>query len=252
MAENHQEFEIDIQKLLIAYWRRLWLILLMAVIVAGAAWVYTVSFVTPMYRASTTLYVSNTKSQEGMESVSGGNLSTAQQLINTYIGILKSDRVLNQVAAELDNRYTADELRSMMSASKQGETEIFAIYVVNADPEAAADIANAMADITCVEIVDLVKGSSAHILDVAKVPATQDSPDEKANILKGALIGAAAAIAYVTLIFLLDFRIKDESDLIALAEYPVIGQIPDFNTVDHVRAGYYAEEKPDGEEEKEK
>ena len=44
--------EIDLQKLLMAYLRKWWLILLCGLVVAGGALLYTVKFITPLYQAN--------------------------------------------------------------------------------------------------------------------------------------------------------------------------------------------------------
>jgi len=70
------------------------------------------------------------------------------------------------------------------------------------------------------------------------VPEERYSPSYRVNTMIGGVIGCALALAYVTLRFLMDVRIKDEDDLNQLFEYPILGQVPAFDKADSGRGGY--------------
>lgn len=237
MNERNEGLGIDLQKLLMAYLHKWWLILLAAVLMAGAALAYTYYCVTDLYQAYTTIYVNNVKEGEKVESVSTGNLSASTRLVSTYINIVKSDRVMDKVSSELKGDYSTAALKGMVSAQQVGATEIFAIYVTGPVPEESARIANVLADVVPEEIGALIEGSSARVIDTAKVPSARYSPSYQKNTLLGGLIGAVIVLAYLTLRFLLDVRIKDEEELAALFGLPVLGQIPEF--VSAVKAPTY-------------
>jgi len=228
MNEKNGIFEIDLPKLALAYLRRWWLILFAAVIFAGGALAYTYYRITPLYRAGTTIYVNNLKEGVTVDSVSTSNLNASQQLVSTYINIVKSDRVIDKVVRALDNEYSAAQISGMLSAKQLGETEIFAIYITGPIPEETARIANVMAGIVPTEIGELIEGSSARVIDTAKIPTMRYSPSYRRNTMIGAIGGAVLAVAFITVLFLLDARIKDEEDIAALFEYPILGQIPEF------------------------
>lgn len=230
IAEKN-EIKIDLRKLLMVYLKKWWLILLCVILAAGAMLVYTQNFVVPMYRASVTVYVNNSSAGERIEYISGSNLSASQQLVNTYINIIKSDTVLEKVVEQSGLNYSADQLRDILSASQVGGTEMFNIYILHPDPEMAARIANAVANVAPGEIEQIVEGSSTKIIDYAKVPDKPYSPDYRKNLVMGGAVGCLIALAYLTLTYLLDVRIKEEDDLTALFEFPVLGQIPDIASV---------------------
>jgi capsular polysaccharide biosynthesis protein len=83
-----------------------------------------------------------------------------------------------------------------------------------------------LAEIAPEEISSLIEGSSARVIDYAKTPEEPFTPSYKKNIFLGGMIGCFLAAAYVTLQYLLDVRIKDDEDLMAVAAYPILGQIP--------------------------
>ena len=224
-----ESIEVDLQKLLLSYLSKWWLILLCAALAAGTAFLYTKYYVTPMYRASVTIYVNNSRSSETVDYISGSNLSTSKQLVNTYVNIIQSDTVLEEVVFSSGLPMTPAQVRSVMSASQVDETELFKVHISHYDPEMAARIANAVADVAPAKIGEIVEGSSTKIIDYAKVPKSYYTPSYSRNMFVGAMIGTLLALAYTTVMYLLDVRIKDEEDLSQLFDYPVLGQIPVFN-----------------------
>lgn len=237
MNEKNGIMEIDIKKLLLYYLRRLWLIVLAALVLGGGAYVYARFHVPVTYRTRTTIFVNNFDGDTQYTTVSG--VSNNGRLVSTYITILTSDRVLDRAVILLNGDYTAAQIKSMVSAARMGDTEILAIYVTGAVPEETARIANVMGVVVMEELSKIIEGSSARILDTAVVPQTRYAPNYQNYILKGAVAGAAAVVLILTVLFLLDVRIKDADDLTALFDIPVLGQIPDFHmTGKETKRGY--------------
>ncbi len=222
--------ELDLRTIFFALMRKLWLIVLCAVILGAAAFGYTQYFVTPMYRASTTIYVNNNRLNiEGnTATLTASDLSVAQRLVTTYVINLKSDRVLNKVAQELDVELTAAQIRNMITAESVDETEVFKVQITNADPELAAQIANAIAKVAPDEIAEIVVGSSTKIIDYATVPSEPYSPNVLRNTALGAVLGVVIAAVIVILQVLLDVRVHDEQDIVRISNAPILGRIPDF------------------------
>ena len=220
--------EIDLQKLLLTYLRKAWLIVLCGVVAALGTFYVTAKHITPLYRTSVTIYVNNTKSNDVVDYVDGSSLSTSARLVATYVNIIRSDTVLSKVVEQSGLDFTAEEIRSMMTTSQLGNTEMFQVFITYQDPAAAAEVANAIADVAPGEIGNFVEGSSTKIIDYAKVPTTRHSPNYRKNTLLGGIVGVAAAVLYITLRYLLDVRLKDSEDLEMLFDIPVLGQIPTF------------------------
>lgn len=230
VEQKKRDVEIDVMKLLFLYLSKWWLILLCAVVGAGIMFLYTKNFITPLYQAKVTIYVNNAVSGQQIESVSGSNLSASQQLVNTYVNILRSDTVLEKVVDSTGLDLTAEEIREIMSASQVDGTELFDIYISDPDPEMAAFIANKMAEVAPGEIEEFVEGSSTKIVDYAKVPEEPYTPSYKKNLALGAIVGILLIVVILTVRDLLDVRIKSEEDLAEISDLPVLGRIPAFSS----------------------
>ncbi len=229
---NKEGLELDLQKLLLAYLRKWWLLAGCAVVAALLAGCFTVNFITPLYSADVTVYVNNAGRDQKINYITGSNLETAQHLVNTYIQIIESDSVLEKVSAAGNLGMEAKEIRACMRAAQKGEAEIFAVRITHPDPKMAARIANAVAEVAPSEIESFVEGSSTKVIDYAKVPEAPSSPNLLKNVVLGGMIGGLLAAAYVTLVFMMDVRIKNEEELAMLFNLPVLGQIPGFGKTD--------------------
>ncbi len=228
MNDRKSEIELDLQKLLQACIHKWWIIAACAIACATAIMLYTINFVTPMYSAGITVYVNNVRSDQDVEYISNNNLLTSQMLVNTYISIIRSDTVLEKIAEKSGVDVTSNQIRGMMRTEQVEETELFNVYITHPDPRTAARLANAVAEVAPREIEGFVEGSSTKILDYAKIPTSPSSPNVRKTTIIGFLIGMLLGIAYVTMRFLMDVRIKDEEDLTSLFELPVLAQIPSF------------------------
>lgn len=220
--------EIDLLRLGIALLKKVWLIFLCAAVVAVAVYAYSKNVITPQYRTNISIYVNNTNTNQIL-GISSSDLATSQRLVDTYIDVLKSDLVLDQVAQKLELNISAAALRSMILAESPKGTEVLMVYVSNPDRYLAAKVANAIADVAPDAIAEIVVGSSAKVIDRAKVPNVPYSPSNVKNAAVGGLLGAGIAIAAICLQVMLDVRVKSEEDLARICNAPVLGVIPDFN-----------------------
>jgi len=237
--ERREGMEIDLQKLLLSYLHNWWIIAAFAAVAGILALYITANFITPMYQSKVMIYVNNNRSEQEVDIITSTNLSTSQRLVDTYITIIKSERVLREVAEVSGLSLTPGQIRGYMKAEQVDTTELFTVTVTHPDPEMAALLVNAVAEVAPREIGEIVMGSSTKIIDYGKVPTAPSSPRKGYNTIIGIIDGAAIAIFYITLRFLLDVRIKDEEDLHMLFELPVLAQIPSFVAESSKRRGGY-------------
>lgn len=222
--------EIDLKELFKVILKRLWIVALCAVVLGASVYIYTVNFVTPQYQASVTIYVNNNSGNKDATYISSSDLAVALRLVDTYVNIIQSDTVLDKVIAETKLKLSTEQVRSMISAEVMGETEIFKVTVKAPNAQMSADLANAIATVAPNEIVTIIEGSSAKIIDYAKVPKTYSSPNYTLNTIVGAVVGAGLAIVVLLMQMLMDARIKSEDDLTKICAIPVLGVIPQLHT----------------------
>lgn len=241
--EKESGLELKMQELLAAYLRK-WKLLVLCMVIAGIiAMLVSVFAVTPLYLAEATLYVNNNRVTENEDYLTSTDMSASLQLVKGYLILSTSDAVLDRAVEKLDGQYSAAQLRRSIAVEQLDDTVIFALRVIHEDPKEAANIANALAALIPEVGPTVIKGSSAAVIDTAKVPTGIYSPSYSTNVLLGALGGLLAAMIYVTIVYLKDTRIKDENDLVDTFQLPILGRIPDFDGEFSGSAYKYEEEK---------
>jgi len=240
MRENKsEEFEIDLLELAQVLLSKFWLLFLVTVITGGMALGYTFAFVKPEYTASTLLYVNNSNISVGSAalSISSADLSAAQKLVNTYVVILKSRRVLNEVIEESGTDYTYKELSDRISAADVNNTEVFSITVTTESPQESERIANIIARVLPDKISEIVNGSDVKIVDYAVIPSSKSGPSYTKNTAIGGLAGFVLVAAIIIIRYLLDDSIHSEDYLTEnYPDVPLLAVIPDLNDA---KAGGY-------------
>ena len=220
-----EALELDLKEVFRIIIKRIWLILLCAAIVGIATYIYQNSSVPDRYQAKATLYINNKNTEDGDgNNLTSANLTTAQKLVKTYGTFIQSDLVLDQVAAIDGINKTASQIRSMVSTKSVNDTEMFAVYVVSTDPYEAANIANAIAKVAPSTIANIIEGSYAKEVDLAKVPSV---PVDAGRETKAVIAAVIAAVAFV-LRGMLDTHVRTEEELERICDIPVLGSIPDF------------------------
>ena len=240
-----QTKEIDLRRLGSALLKKIWVIVLCTVIAALTVFIYTDKVVTKEYKATVSIYVTNRSAGSQSGFISSSDLATSQRLVVTYINVLTSDYVLDEVAAQITREeLTANELRGMIQAESPDETEVLYISVVNEDRKLAKEVANAIVDVAPGQIEAMVEGSTAKKLDYAK-SAFQCAPNVTNATVIGAVVGMLVAVLAISLQVMLDVRVKDEEDLARICDAPVLGNIPDFNAQGKPGSYAYASEAAD-------
>lgn len=244
-----QEEVIDLREIFGVLLKKLWIIILSAIVAAGAFFSYTYFIIKPTYQSSVLMYVNNSNVNIGSASfsISSSDLTAAQKLVETYVVILESRKVLNEVIKEAGVPYTYEEMKDMVTASAVNNTEVFRVTVTSTSPQEAENIANKIASILPTKIADIVNGSEVRIVDYGIVPDKKSAPSYTKNTAIGALAGAFVAAFIIVVIHLFDEVIRSEDYLTSTyPDIPLLAVVPDMNSSSSNKYGYYAYKKPSG------
>ncbi len=217
--------DLNFRQIVTILWRKVWLLILVMVLFAAAAFSYSYWFITPLYSASTSMYVYNQQNRTD-SNITSSDLTTSQKLVSTYIVVLKSNSVLDKVSKELGYNYSAQQIRKMLSASSIDGTEAFEIKVTHQDPEVARTIANTISYAAPAEIIRVVKAGAVEVIDYATLPQDSSYPNIRLNTAIGAFAGLVAGILIALLMAMVDTTVRTEEDLTGVFEIPVLGVIP--------------------------
>ena len=216
------EDTIDLLELfmgLLAHWT---LIAATAVVGAVLMALYTFFLVTPMYKATATIYVVSRNDSV----LNFSDLQVGSELTSDYIKVFEMWEVHEKVISNLDLDYTYTDMASMLSVTNTSDTRMLDITVTNPDPEEAAAIANEYADVGAKYISEKMKTDEPTLMSSARVPENPFSPNKAKNILLGFVVGFVLACAVVVLRTMLDDTYKSADDIRKYAGMVVLASIP--------------------------
>lgn len=208
------EDTIDLLELfmgLLAHWT---LIAATAVVGAVLMALYTFFLVTPMYKATATIYVVSRNDSV----LNFSDLQVGSELTSDYIKVFEMWEVHEKVISNLDLDYTYTDMASMLSVTNTSDTRMLDITVTNPDPEEAAAIANEYADVGAKYISEKMKTDEPTLMSSARVPENPFSPNKAKNIL--------LACAVVVLRTMLDDTYKSADDIRKYTGMVVLASIP--------------------------
>ena len=170
--------------------RKLWAIVMVAVIAASLAYVGASLLYKPQYQTRTTFVVSV---RDGSSTVYS-NLNAAKSMASTFSEVLNSDVLKKRIAAEL-GREKAD---GSISAEVVGETNLLEMRVTAESPRQAYNITKAILR-NYEELASVVLKNIT--LDVLQSPTVPTAPVNSAGAMRYAKLAAiAAALATALLI----------------------------------------------------
>lgn len=232
--------ELDVRRLFSLLCRKAWLIGLTAVICAVLTFLVSYYFITPKYESSTMFYVNNNSGisvGDITASISSSDITAGRSLVDSYIIILNTRDTLEDVIGYSGVDVTVEELQKMITAEAVNNTEIFRVAITHPAPEKAERLAWAVGEILPNRIDNIIDGTSAKIVEYARVATEPSSPNYAGNTLLGLLVGLVLCVSVIVLNELFDVVIRSEEDIQMCCPHPVLSAVPDMTV--QSKGGYY-------------
>ena len=226
MEDNYERgYGLVVLELLQALKDKVALILSVTILAAVLSWGFS-SFVMPRkYEASVNMIVNTRTEIVGV--VTSDSISSAQDLVDTYAIIIKSNKVLNKVIDQLGLSMSYEELSKLISVDPIRNTQVMKIAAQCADADQAALIVQTISEIAPSIVADAVEAGSCKVVSDVYSSAKPVSPDIPRNILLASALALIAVCALVVLRELFNDYIVDDADLEKKLGISVLGVIPD-------------------------
>ena len=233
--ENIELSLADIFEVLAKRWP---IILLSVILCAAIAFSYSLFAIVPMYGLNVTFMVNpefgNTQSTTIVTETQ--SYTYAKDAIKTYMRLLSNNEFFDMLHESIDGKcltdYSIKQLKGMISLSSIDETELFNATIKSASKEDAYTIALEMQKLAPKRIEEL---RGFEVLKVVDRPQLKNifvlNNNTVKNTLLGGIIGAVVSMLIFIILKLTDVRINDESDIKKAYNIPVLGVIPDFQSV---------------------
>ncbi|MBQ7289252.1 MAG: hypothetical protein IJW78_06000, partial [Clostridia bacterium] len=210
--------------------RKWWIILISAIVFGAGAFLYCELAVTPQYTASGSTVISSGTSilntEEGT-SMKTSDVSITLALSNSFVDILSSRDLYEQIADKYDFGYSATQLKKMTQVTVRDDSLVVDVTVKSSNAEDATHIVNAVLDESPEYMKSKMPAAVIVPLDRAE-GATQSYPRTAFSAILYALIGALISAFIIFLSNYFDTTIKGEEDIARSFGLSILGSIPDF------------------------
>ncbi|PUB27777.1 capsular exopolysaccharide synthesis family protein [Promicromonospora sp. AC04] len=210
--------------------RKRWVTVVATVVAAVIAAVVILLTMTPMYRASSQVYVAVGGGTSLNEMIEGNNFTVRK--VKSYAELITSPRVLEPVIESLGLDDSVTSLAGRVQAEQPAETVLITITVADSSPDLAARTADGIAESLAVVVPELERsaGDTAASVTIstvrdATVPSRPVSPNTAVVLTLGLFLGAFLGVGLAFLREMLDTKIRSQSDVQKLTDASVIGVI---------------------------
>ena len=226
-TKHTEEMSLSLSELFGLLWRRLWAILLAALIAGGVCFVYNRATYTEKYTSTAKIYVLNTEVMEGASaSTTAYYFQLALTVVEDCKELLLSETVMERVAEELSLDIEPEQLRSMIKIENEEESRILKVSVTTSNPELSCDIANAVSEQGALRVREIMNVNQTSVYERGTVPkAPSNSVGWQLPVLMG-LVAAVAVYGVCLLLMILDDKVTDGDDVEAYLGLTLLGDIP--------------------------
>lgn len=220
---NNEEVEIDLKELFFVLLDKVWIILLIGILTAIGAGLFSKVFIKPIYTSSTSIYVI---SRQNEDKTTLSDLQTGTQLTKDYKILVTSRPVTEQVISDMNLDMTSQQLASMITVNTPTDTRILEIIVRNPDAYIAKQLADEIAEVSAERMVSVMEMEKVNIIEPGDLPTVPSSPRIKRNILIGGVAGVFLSAFVIILIYLLNDSIQSAEDIERYLGITTLGTIP--------------------------
>jgi capsular exopolysaccharide synthesis family protein len=222
--------EFDLRRFAKLAWAKKIYIILIMIISITVGYFYSYVCVIPKYRSTTTLLLAQISDEQDDNTVKQSeitDLSMTSTLLEPYISLIESKKVLEKVISNLELDMTYSQMLSMLNVSEEN-TAMLSISVSSENPILAEKIANEVANVFTEQSKEIFNITNVNIIDKAERESTPYNINHTKDFAIFIMLGVFLSCGLVLMIYMLDTTIKEEEDIENELNLPVLGTIPVF------------------------
>lgn len=201
--------------------RRFWLVLLCAVLAAGAAYGYVRFVVDPIYNSTATLYIGSDTGEFGYTEA-----NLYKTLAKDFEYIIKQPTVTEEVVNRMGLDMSPAKLRSCMSVSNIADTRILEIVVSTTDPQLSKDIADTVCTVASEKFISILNVNYVSTVDMGSLAKAPSNINYLSSMVLAAMAGGLVCIFVIIVRTLMDDKIKSPDDVEYYLGLSVLGTTP--------------------------
>lgn len=227
---SRDEYVMSAKDLLGVLRRRLWVILLLALVLTGSA-VSVDLLRTPTYEATIKILVGQKQNGDLPTSNLGSDVQGLQQLTQTMAEAVATRPVAEATIEGLDLGTSPEDLLENLSVQQVGTTQFIEVSYEDESPSEAQRIANTVGGVFSEQVSEVSPSANAitaTVWEEAAVPEAPASPNPLRDGLLALALGGMLGVALAFLLEQLDDRWRSPEEVEQVSGVPTFGVIPEF------------------------
>lgn len=221
---------IDLMQLVRMLLRKWFIIVCAGILAALIGFSYASFFITPLYRANSTMLVDLRNSVH--DDLSAEQVNVAQNYVSTFAYIMETNTVLEPVIEELGLNESVASLASKLQVTEVKDTLLIKVSINYASPDEALSIIKAI-DKIAPEVINQ-RITSGYIIEVESptVSGGPVTPNVTRYTVFGGGIGVVLAVAILLIVLFLNNKVRSVAELQSTIDLPLLGVIPTLQNSD--------------------
>lgn len=219
------EDEIDLMRLFNSIFRRVWIVIAVAIVFACGTAGYTYFRITPTYTSTTAMLIL-AKETTITSLTSLADLQLGSQLTKDYTVLITSRPVLEEVIENLELKMHYRSLRGCISINNPEDTRILYVSVTLPNAQQAKETVDELAQVASTYIGETMEITPPKIIEEGEVAVGKTSPNIKKNTIMGFLAGAILTCAVIVVLELLNDSVRTEEDIEKYLKVPALAVVP--------------------------
>ena len=215
---------LDLMQLLRVVLRKWFIVVIAGVVAAVIGFIYSSYYITPLYKASSTMLVDLRNSVH--EDLSSEQINVAEKYVSTFAYIMKTNTVLEPVINDLGLKESVASLASKINIFTLEETLLIRVSINYPDPDLAMKIVKSIGQ-NAPEIINQ-RITSGYITEIEAPSVTINpvTPNIPKYTATAAVLGVALAVFVIVAFALFNNKIKSVEELQEAVDLPLLGVIP--------------------------
>lgn len=207
-------------------WIMIVAITLTATIISGVLSFFVID---PVYETSTKLFIGKEESDD--VAYNSSDIQMYQKLLQTYAQAIKTKDLVGRAIESLAYDLEASSVVEKLTVTPVTDTQILQIKYQSKDSQEAVDVLKNITTEFITTAKELVPNGNVTVIEEVELPENPVSPNKKINIAIAFLLGLMVSVGLVFLLEYLDNTYKNKDQLEKDLGIPVLGAIPDFESV---------------------
>lgn len=229
-----EENTISLEEIAYALKKRWKLIALITIAATLVSAILSFFIIKPQYEAKAKLFIGKQETQEN-NAYNNSDVMMYQQLMKTYAELVKTSDLVTKAVKNDNLDYNQNEIKGILNnltATPSADTQILDLSFKGGNPKEVLKVTEAITNEFISESKELIPNGNVQVIQKPQLPEHPVSPNKKLNILIAFVLGLMIGVGVVLLLEYLDNTFKSREELEKTLDLPIIGAIPDYNSIE--------------------